>query len=276
MIGPSTPTLILQAEDYSWAEEFHAFTLFHYLLLAICLASFVIFSIVGKRLLTHDLESGTHYERTFRHVLAWSIILSQAFFFIRRLTPSHWDIQDSLPMHLCRWMVWIAAWALLTHNRRMRAFLLFGGIGLSTQAFFSPMITYGMGSMGFWIYWINHTQIVGAAIYDLSVLGYRPTRKDLHIAIIWGTAYAIFTIAINLLLNTNYSYLGRGAHQQSSIVDQLGPFPGRVVWMILGAWLIFGFIYIVSKLMFIIRTRVLKLDPPLMIGQLDSDSHQNH
>lgn len=276
MIDPSSPQPGKFPADYRWVEEFHAFTPFHYWVLAISLASFIVFCAVGKRLLAYDLKEGTHREQTFRRILVWSILISQSFFFIRRLTPTHWDIQDSLPMHLCRWLVWIAAWALYTHNRKMRAFLLFGGIGLSTQAFFSPMITYGLGSMGFWIYWINHTQIVGAAIYDLAVLGYRPSRKDLQLAIIWGTAYALFTIAVNLLLDTNYSYLGRGAHRETSIVDQLGTFPGRVIWMIVGAWMIFGIIYFVSKSMLMFRTRVLKREPLKMIGCTDCKTDQNH
>lgn len=251
--------------DYKWVEEFHAFTPFHYWVLVICIALFIIFVAIGKRLLKHDQQAGTQYERTFRHLLVWSILISQTFFFFRRLTPANWDIQDSLPMHLCRWLVWIAAWALFTHNRKMRAFLLFGGIGLSTQVFVAPMITYGLGSMGFWIYWINHTQIVGAAIYDLFVLGYRPSRKDLNMALFWGTMYSVFTVGVNVLLNTNYSYLGRGTHQEVSLVDKLGEFPGRAVWMVVGAGIIFIIIYSISKGLLAFRTKVLKLEPPKMI-----------
>jgi len=252
-------------DQYNWIHEFHAFTSFHYLVLALCVGSFIVFCVAGRVMLKHDLLHGTKREQTFRRVLAWSIIASQAFFFIRRLTPMHWDLQDSLPMHLCRWTVWIAAWAMFSLNPKMRALLLFWGLGLSTQAFFSPMITYGLGDWGFWIYWINHTQIVGAAIYDLVVLGYRPKRRDLYFVMLWGFIYALLTIGLNLLLNTNYSYLGNGDYTATSVVDQLGPYPQRLIWMTLGGQVIFVLIYLFSVGMLALRTRVFKRPPPRMI-----------
>jgi hypothetical integral membrane protein (TIGR02206 family) len=251
--------------NYRWAEEFRAFTTFHSVVLAVCVGSFIAFCMIGKRLLRKDSLNNTDNERTFRWLLAWSIILAQAFFFIRRLTPEHWDIQDSLPMHMCRWTVWIAAWAMFTLNPRMRALLLFWGLGLSTQAFFSPMITYGLEDWGFWIYWINHLQIVGAGIYDIVVLGYRPKRKDLYFAMLAGLAYAFLTIGLNFVLGTNYSYLGNGDHSATSVVDQLGPYPQRLIWMMLGSELIFVIIYLFVVGMKYIRTRIMGLEMQTMI-----------
>ena len=261
MIDEQTPN----PAQYNWINEFHAFTSFHYLVLALCVGSFIGFCIAGRMMLGHDLKHGTNREQSFRRVLAWSIIASQAFFFIRRLTPMHWDLQDSLPMHLCRWTVWIAAWAMFSLNPKMRALLLFWGLGLSTQAFFSPMITYGLGAWGFWIYWINHTQIVGAAIYDLAVLGYRPKRRDLYFVMFWGLIYALLTIGLNLLLKTNYSYLGNGDYTATSVVDRLGPYPQRLIWMTLGGQVIFVIIFLFSSGMLRLRTQVFKRPPPRMI-----------
>ncbi|MDF1808567.1 MAG: TIGR02206 family membrane protein [Phycisphaerales bacterium] len=254
-----------QSQGYNWIEEFHAFTSFHYLMLAICIGSFIVFCVTGRTLIKSDLKNGTNREEKFRRILAWSIILSQAFFFVRRFTPGQWDIQDSLPLHMCRWSVWIAAWAMFTLNPKMRSLLLFWGLGLSTQAFFSPMITDGLSSWGFWIYWVNHTQIVGAAIYDLAVLGYRPNKRDLYFAMLWGLMYAILVIALNWILNTNYSYLGSGGYTATSVVDQLGPYPQRLIWMILGSELIFVLIYFFSVGMLTLRTRVLNKPLPARI-----------
>ncbi len=258
-ISPETPS------ESSWLTEFHAFTIYHAVVLLICIGSFFAFCFIGRKLLKQDQLNQTNRERMFRFLLAWSIVLSQSFFFIRRLTPQHWDIQDSLPMHLCRWVVWIAAWVMFTLNPKMRALLLFWGIGLSTQAFFSPMITHGAGDMGFWIYWINHVQIVGAAIYDIVVLGYRPKRRDLYFAIVAGLVYCLLTISLNLSLGTNYSYLGKGEHAAASVVDQLGPFPQRAIWMVVGSIMIFVLLYLCSNIMLKIRTKVFKRPPPVLI-----------
>jgi hypothetical integral membrane protein (TIGR02206 family) len=266
-----SPPLPSNPNDYNWINEFHSFTTFHYLILAISVVSFFVFCVTGRSLLKYDLAHATHKEQTFRRILAWSIIISQGFFFIRRFMPGQWDIQDSLPLHLCRWMVWIAAWSMYSLNPKMRALLLFWGLGLSTQAFFSPMITYGLGAWGFWIYWINHTQIIGAVIYDLAVLGYRPKRRDLYFAMFWGLIYALLTIGLNWVLNTNYSYLGSGDFTTTSVVDQLGPYPQRLIWMILGSEFIFVLIYLFSASMMRLRTRVLRRDPPRQITAADQN-----
>ena len=60
-------------------------------------------------------------ERKLRHAVGWFIVISQTLIFFRRFTPAQWDIDDSLPLHMCRWTVWIIAWAMLTLDRRARA-----------------------------------------------------------------------------------------------------------------------------------------------------------
>jgi hypothetical integral membrane protein (TIGR02206 family) len=259
-----TPPSINQSpvppESYDWASEFHAFTSFHWTVFAICAGSMALFCIIGKQLLrrSEDLEA------RFRVLLAWSIILTQGFIFIRRMV--YFDLQDSLPLHMCRLGVVIAAWQLFTLDRRARSLTLFWGIGLSAQIFFTPYLDVGYGHLSFWIYWLNHVQIVGVAIYDIVVLGYRPDWRDLRFASVWGVIYAIVTIALNWMMGTNYSYLGSGQHEGSSIVDKLGPYPQRTIWMIVGALFVFALIYGVSTLMMLIRTRLFKKPPPRFVG----------
>ncbi len=263
------PTISTNPNDYDWIAEFRSFTSFHYLILAITIVLFASLCIVGKSLLKRDLLNGTNREQTFRRLLAWIIIVTQTFFFIRRLTPAHWDIQDSLPLHLCRWTVWVAAWALFTLNPKMRSLLLFWGIALSSQAYFTPMIREGAGSWAFWIYWINHTQIIGAAVYDIAVLGYRPNRKSLYFGMFWGTAYGIFAVILNAILGTNYTYLGAGTHNAPSLVDKLGPYPLRTVWMILGGNAMCIIVYLISAGMLKVRTQIFKKPPPRMFTAAD-------
>lgn len=257
---PTASPLPELVQSYDWASEFRAFTTFHWLVFAICAGSMVLFCVIGKQL----LRSGEEYEARFRKLLAWSIILTQGFIFIRRMV--YFDLQDSLPLHMCRLGVFIAAWHLFTLDRRARALTLFWGLGLSSQIFFTPYLDVGYGHLSFWVYWLNHVQIVGVAIYDIVVLGYRPNWRDLRFATILGVVYALITIGLNVMLETNYSYLGEGQHDGASIVDKLGPFPQRTIWMIFGAFLIFCLIYGISRLMMLFRTRVLKRPPPRFVG----------
>lgn len=245
---------------YRWVDEFHAFTGFHWLVLVVCFGSMVVCCVIGKQLLRRSEE----HEARSRRLLGWSILITQGFIFVRRMV--FFDVQDSLPLHMCRLGVFIAAWQLFTLDRRARSLTLFWGIGLSAQIFFTPYLEVGYGHLSFWIYWLNHVQIVGCAVYDIVVLGYRPDWRDLRFASIAGVVYAIITIGFNIMLGTNYSYLGAGTHEGTSIVDKMGPFPQRTIWMIIGALGIFALIYGVSKLAMLVRTVVLRKPPPRFVG----------
>lgn len=260
---PTPPTASPMPEiiqHASWAQEFHAFTPFHWLVTGTCFALILVCCGLGR----HLLNRGEDREARFRRVLAWSIVLSQGFIFVRRMV--YFDLQDSLPLHMCRLGVWIAVWQLFTLDRRARSLTLFWGLGLSAQIFFTPYLDEGYAHLAFWIYWLNHIQIVGLAIYDIVVLGYRPTWRDLRFASLAGLVYAAVTFGLNALLRTNYSYLGEGSREGRSIVDELGPYPMRAVWMCLGALFIFCMIFGISRLLGLIRSRVLNKPPPRFVG----------
>ncbi len=264
--------MIAAPVSLSWFEGFTPGGAFHATVLAVNAALMIAWCIVGRMLLKKDEADGLQLgvqgrEFRLRRLIAWTIILSQTFIFVRRLV--YFDLHDSLPMHMCRLGVWIAAWTLWSLDRRARALTLFWGIGLSTQVFLTPFIDEGYGSIVFWIYWLNHLQIVGVAVYDIAVLGYRPTWKDLRFASIAGVVFAVVIFGLNALLGTNYSYLGATAHEGESIVDKLGPYPIRVLWMIVGSLAVFAAIFGVSKGLAVVRVRVLKKAPVREIGPVD-------
>ncbi len=257
------------APPADWSQSFAAYSIFHAVVFVVILGLIGVWCAAGRRLLVQDELSGMKLgiegrEYQFRRFIAWTIIGSQSFIFIRRFV--YFDLQDSLPLHMCRLGVWIAAWSLWTLDPRARSLTLFWGIGLSMQVLFTPFLTDGYGSMSFWIYWINHLQIVGVAIYDISVLGYRPKARDLRYASIAGVVFAITVFALNAILGTNYSYLGRGTHSSASIIDQLGPYPYRAIWISIGSLLIFCILYLLSRAMLALRVRVFKKSPPRQIN----------
>jgi len=253
---------------HNWSQEFRSGTSQHWLVIGVCASLMVIWCITGKRLLACDTEDGRSKERRLRHWIGWFIILSQSVILIRRLIPGQWDVQDSLPLHMCRWTVWIVGWSMLTRNPKARALTLFWGLALSTQVFFTPFIKEGHGSLGFWVYWLNHLQIVGVALYDVVVLGYRPRFKDLRFAVLAGVGFSVFVFVVNIVLGTNYAYLGSANHDEASIIDVLGAYPMRAVWMVVGGAMVMGIVYLFSAGAMRLRTQVLKKPPPRFI---DSD-----
>ncbi len=138
------------------------------------------------------------------------------------------DLSVSLPLHVCDLAAWIAPLALWLQKRPLRALLYFWAIALSTQAFFTPVLGEGVGRLQFWFFWVGHLQIVGSAIYDAAVLGFRPRLRDLVFAAGALLVYGLAMFGLNIALGTNYGYVGDSDPSRPTVIDHLGPWPGRV------------------------------------------------
>lgn len=225
--------------DAAWLHHFEAGSTFHAVMVGACAAVIAAACVVGRRLRRLDRADGGQREARFGAALGWSIVAWQAFATVWRVLPGQWDLNESLPLHLCRWTGWIAAVCLITGWRRVRALSFFWGLGLSVQGFVTPMWNDGLASVAFWLYWVGHLQIVGVAVYDLVVRAYTPRWRDLGFAVVAGLGYVLLTVGLNLALDTNYSYLGSWDYGRASVVDRLGDFPDRVYKMVGGAMVLF-------------------------------------
>ncbi len=144
------------------------------------------------------------------------------------------DVYEGLPLQLCDVAGIVAPVALLTLDRRLRAALYFWGVTLTTQAFIQPTLTQGPDNLLFWCFWIAHTLVLGCAIYDLVVLGFRPGWPDLRRALAVSAAYLAVVIPVNLALGSNYGYIGNPplGRPVPPFVAMLGPWPQRAVLVV--------------------------------------------
>lgn len=172
-------------------------------------------------------------ERTLRQSLAAFILLWQVFVTIWWLLPRNYELGTSLPLHLCDLAAWIAPFALIFQRRWLRTLLYFWAFAFSTAAFITPIIEFGPGHIHFWLFWGGHTLIVGAALYDVVAGGYRPRFRDFVIASVFSVGYAALIIPFNIALKTNYGYLGATAPDAATVIDILGDWPLRIVWVAL-------------------------------------------
>jgi hypothetical integral membrane protein (TIGR02206 family) len=144
------------------------------------------------------------------------------------LLPWRYEAAKALPLQVCDLMGFLAPAALVTNWRALRALLYFWGIGLSSQGFFQPDLREGPADPSFWAFWLGHVSVVGLAAYDVFARGYRPTWRDYGVACAAAAAYLAVILPVDLLFGFNYGYVGRGQPGQPSVVDFLGPWPGRV------------------------------------------------
>jgi len=139
------------------------------------------------------------------------------------------DVYAGLPLHLCDFNALVAPLVLLTGKRWLRATLYFWTFTLTSQAFIQPELHHGPAYLAFWAFWTGHTIIMTCAVYDLVVLRFRPDWSDLGRAAVASAAYAAFILPVNLMLGTNYGFIGNPPPDKPlpPFIEAMGPWPGR-------------------------------------------------
>lgn len=137
-------------------------------------------------------------------------------------------IREALPLQLCDLSAPLAAIALIWSGRWAWALLFYWGIGLSIWAFITPVLRTGPGHELFWMFWVNHIQIVGTAFYGLFVVGFRPRWWDFVRSFGILSLWALIVAPLNIFADANYGFMGRGGADGSPI-DALGEWPLRIV-----------------------------------------------
>jgi hypothetical integral membrane protein (TIGR02206 family) len=147
--------------------------------------------------------------------------------------PANYDPAFSFPINVCDLVALLVPFALVKPGNVSYALLYFWGLTLSVQGIITPDLSHGPDTLAFWLFWAHHVVIVGAALYVVIVRGFRPTLRHLGIAVGVGLAWLAIVFPLNVAFGWNYGYVGDGLPAQPSLIDVLGPWPLRVLWMVL-------------------------------------------
>lgn len=235
------PLPVSTAWTERWLTDFAPYSAQHVATLVIFGAAMAIGIAVGLR------NRGTARERSWR--VAWGVtaLVTQAVELCWWCRPGQFNAETSLPLALCDLMAWVASFWLLsregTHSHRvLSAVMYFGGLCLSSQAFITPILKEGEGmrTLRYWFFFVGHTHIVGAALYGLIVLRYRPDWRACRAAILCGVGYVLVAITANLIIGgeANYGFLGK-KEVQPAVVKLAGPYPWKILWMSVVVTLLF-------------------------------------
>jgi len=136
------------------------------------------------------------------------------------------DIDVSLPLHLCR-LTWVAAAvALWTHRPFPVALTFFWGLVLSTQAIVTPSLGEDFPDPRYLMFWVLHLMEVWAAAYLVFGVRRVPRWRDLAATVATTLGWAVVAMSFNAAAGTNYGYLQR--KPAGSVLDLLGPWPWYV------------------------------------------------
>ena len=171
-----------------------------------------------------------------RHVEQMAAYANLALWIVIRLyliTPAQFRWNVWVPLGMCDIMTLLVSLKLLNpHSRWLSIALYFGGIGLCTNALLTPDLKEGPRQFEFWAFWLRHAAIIVVALYDLAVLRFRPDWDDWKLACIGGFAYMGAVTLVNVSLDVNFGFLGRSLPGSPSVLDFLGPWPLRLLWVI--------------------------------------------
>lgn len=220
------------------AEVFQPGSPTHLVTATVCVFAMVAALVMGKRLLPTPAR-----ERRFRDAWAWGTLAFQLAAVGWWLSPDRRDWSVSLPLQLCDLAGFVAPVALLTGRRWARILLYFWGLGLSTQAFITPTLAVGPSHTHFWVFWMAHIAIVGSALYEVVVLGFRPSAKDLGKALAMTWSYIILIAVFDWITGFNYAFVGPGEAPAGTLVAALGPWPWRVLVMMLMGSCVFAVLW---------------------------------
>lgn len=204
---------------------FEPFGTLHILAVAGLAAAIWALSAIGRKL--RGTTGGTRYER----LLAACVAALWTGYLTYDAVARGFDPRYSLPLQLCDLAAVVAALAFAWPRRALHALAYFWGLALSTQAVATPDLVGGPRTLAFWAFWLYHAFVVGAGVYVVAVRGFRPGARDLAVAVSVGVAYAIAMFTVDALFGLNYGYLGRSNPAQPTLIDHLGPWPGRAAVM---------------------------------------------
>ncbi|MCI0362824.1 MAG: TIGR02206 family membrane protein [Phycisphaerales bacterium] len=225
MISAAAPLSVVMVADEpaGWLHVFVPFSVMHALVIVVFAALTSAMVMIGLR------WRGTRWQRAFERSFCLAALTFWVIVHVWELTPGEFNPTNSLPLHLCDVSAVIAALALMTSARGLRALLYFWGLGLNTQAFITPLLQSGPAHLSFWTFWGMHFLIVMSAVYDLIVRGFRPQWRDYAVAVLASLIYLVIVLPIDIAFGFNYGYVGNTTPHRPTIVDVLGPWPQRVV-----------------------------------------------
>jgi hypothetical integral membrane protein (TIGR02206 family) len=213
----------------NWFDTFRPFSGLH---VACVLTSFAfVWTVVAYARSLRDVDP--QRERTLRRWLGVAAVCVQSVLVLYYAWPSRFTLAKGLPLEICDLLGFVTIGVFLTERRWLRTLAVFWGIGFSTQAFATPTIDVGIGHERFWIFWASHAMIVLGAVYCLLVLDYRPTFRDFLLVSAAGVVYPAFVLPFDIAFDLNYGFIGRSKPEVPTLLDQLGEWPLRAVWIFL-------------------------------------------
>lgn len=166
-----------------------------------------------------------------RHFLIVGSIASWLMTQIAPWIQGQFSWSESLPLHFCNLANLLGAYALATRHRLSQALMYFWTLSLCLWAFLTPSLHTGPATLGFWVFWIYHLFIPLDTVWILVADGFRPRWRDWRQAVLVTWLFAGVLALVDAFTGWNYGFVGPSTPSQRTLLDFLGPYPLRLLWM---------------------------------------------
>ncbi len=207
-------------------------SLLHGICLAVCLGAAAATAWLARRF------RGTPMEPRLRAAIGVGCLVLWALSNGYSLVGGRFSWQESLPLHFCNLANLLGAYALATRHRVSQGLMYFWTFALCLWAFLTPSLYVGPSDPWFWLFWLYHLFIPVATVWILAADRFRPTWRDWSRSVGLTLAYMGLLAVLDALTGWNYGFVGPSTPTQANLLDFLGPYPVRLLWMALvGAFL---------------------------------------
>lgn len=140
-----------------------------------------------------------------------------------------WNIQDNLPLHLCRISFIISIIVLFTRKQWMYEWVLFLAIPSGLHSMLTPELTKGVSDWFYFEYYFVHAGLIFVPLFLTIVMGMK-TRVDAW----WKTLLrvqipVVLIMPFNFLIDSNYMFL-----KAKPLVDNpllIGEWPTYIIFL---------------------------------------------
>ncbi len=146
-------------------------------------------------------------QQRFQKFLALAFLAAYIITNIINLKNGVWNIQDHLPLHLCRISFIICILTLFSRKQWMYEWCLFLAIPAGFQSLLTPELTHGTSNWFYFDYYFVHAGMLLVPLYLTLNMGMRPRKRAWLYTFFRLQIPVIFIFPLNFLINSNYMYL---------------------------------------------------------------------
>jgi len=188
----------------------------HIFVLFLSLAFWVIVPLLGKKY--------PKYNDTICRGMALLLVLTQVLRTGHHIALGIFDFRLYLPIHMCHLANLLAAYMLWFRSFKVFEVIYFWIVIAAIQPVFTPHIDNDIISIGFFVFFVEHTVLVLSALYAAVNFRFTPTVRSLVKSTLWLNILVLFLYIVNLIFDANYMMLMKKP-ETITLLEYLGPWP---------------------------------------------------